>query len=140
MCIRDRYQLARLVAELSDEGTEHLRAHLDDLSDEVRHVIVATHVPPFEQACLYQGEPTSPDFLPHFCNPSLGAMLVDYIDAHPDREMTVLCGHTHDRAHCQPHERINVYTAGAEYEHPAAAGTIDIDPSGNVSLSVIEPE
>ena len=126
----DRAELARLVKRLADEGTGHLKRLLDGLDRETHHVILATHVPPFETACLHKGRPSGADFLPHFCNPSLGDMLVEHVEAHPGRRITVLAGHTHDRAFDQPHPQIDVHVAGAAYGAPAVEGAISIGLSG----------
>lgn len=125
-----RSDLATLVKHLSDEDTDNLRTRLIGLDETITHVIVGTHVPPFETACRYLGEPTETDHLPHFSNPSLGRVLIDHVEANPDRTVTVLCGHTHDEAFDQPHPQISVHVAGATYQRPEIAATVRVSNSG----------
>lgn len=134
----DRSELAELVEELADEGTAYIKNRLERLGDDVRDVIVATHVPPFEEAALYRGKQTDDDYLPHFTNPGLGAMLVKHAEEHPCRKITVLCGHTHHGAFVQPHPQIDVHVAHAEYRYPQAAGIVRIRDSGEVDVEVTE--
>ena len=130
----DRKELARLVRKLARECNEFLLSQLDRLGDDIQHVIVATHVPPFTEAALYEGVPSEPDFLPYFSNPGLGSMLVEHAERNPDRGLTVLCGHTHDLAFKQPHDQIDVHVAGAWYRYPSIAGFIHIDESGSLAV------
>ena len=59
-------------------------------------------------------------------------MIIEQADQHPDRHITVLCGHTHE----QPQPRINVYVADATYRHPQIAGIIEIDETtGDVAVA-----
>lgn len=134
----DRGELAELVKELADDGTAYLKSRLDGLGEDVRNVLVATHVPPFEEAALYQGKQTDDDHLPHFANPRMGVMLFDHVKEHPGRKLTVLCGHTHHRAFVQPHPQIDVHVAHAEYGAPRAAGIVRIEAAGEVDVEVTE--
>lgn len=123
-------QVAAKLAELGDESVAAIISQLNSLPETITEVVVATHIPPFEEACLFQGQPTSPDYLPYFCNLTMGAALIEHVEQHPNRHLTVLCGHTHDRAYCQPHERVIVHTAGADYGSPNVAGAVTVDNSG----------
>ena len=60
-----------------------------------RHVIVATHVPPFENAVFYKHRPADDQHLAHFCNLSVGVMLIRVLRAFPDRRVSVIAGHSH---------------------------------------------
>lgn len=131
----DRAELAQLVRKLAREGTQFLQGQLDGLGADIHHVIVATHVPPFTEAALYEGNPSEPDFLPHFSNPGLGRMLVEHVEKRPNRKLSVLCGHTHDVAFKQPNPRIKVHVAGAQYGAPRIAGFVEADDTGSPTLT-----
>ena len=131
----DRVELAQVVKQLADEGTKYLNRTLNNIDDNIHQVIVATHVPPFEEACLYQGEPTDPEFLPHFCNPSLGQMLVQHATENPGRKLTVLCGHTHNAAFAQPHPQIEVHVSRSEYHTPSVGGLVTVGKTGEVEVA-----
>ena len=49
-----------------------------------RHVIVVTHVPPFVEACWYQGQATLNEWTPHFSCKAVGDRLLKIADHHPD--------------------------------------------------------
>lgn len=60
-----------------------------------RHVVIATHTPPFPSAVKYAGKPCGPTHLPHFTNLSAGMAILGITRAFPKRQITVLSGHTH---------------------------------------------
>ncbi len=112
---RDR--LRRLNA-LGDEAADHFRAVLPEALDRFRRVIALTHVPPFREACWHRGQVSDDAWLPHFACKAVGEALVEAMAAHPDREMTVLCGHTHSPGEAQVLPNLRVLTGGAEYGRP----------------------
>ena len=42
-----------------------------------QHIILLTHVPPFKEACWYQGKPGNNDWLPFFTCKAIGDVLLD---------------------------------------------------------------
>ena len=80
-----------------------------------------THVPPFREACWHRGQISDDDWLPHFACRAVGEVLVEAMAAHPECEMTVLCGHTHSPGEAQVLPNLRVLTGGAEYGRPAGA-------------------
>ena len=81
-------------------------------------VIVLTHVPPFREACWHRGRVSDDEWLPHFACRAVGEALVEAMAAHPECEMTVLCGHTHSAGEAQVLPNLRVLTGGAEYGRP----------------------
>lgn len=108
---------ARLEA-LGVEAAETLRPQLEKALAAYPTVIVLTHVPPFEEACWYEGRISGADWLPGFTCRAMGDMLVNVTDAHPEREVTVLCGHTHSPGETRPLDNLLVITGGARYGEP----------------------
>ena len=47
--------------------------------------------------------------------------ILDIARQHPDKTITVLCGHTHHRTVYSPESNLKVQVAGAEYHHPQVA-------------------
>lgn len=91
------------------------------------NVIVATHVPPFAEAVWHQGLPSSPDFLPHFCNLSAGEAIRNAVSGFENRKITVLCGHTHSAAYYEDNASgITCHVAPAEYGNPQIANILEI--------------
>lgn len=108
----------RVLEQLGDEAAQHFRSVLPKALKRYKHVIVLTHVPPFPQASLYKGQPSNEHGLPHFCCQAVGEVLQKCMAAHPDAEMTVLCGHTHEAADVQILPNLRVLAGSAEYGHP----------------------
>jgi Icc protein len=114
-----RPQLLNVLQGLGDEAAEHLRAVLPDALARHRHVVVLTHVPPFREAAWYENHHCDDDFLPFFGCKATGDVLRQAMLAYPDRQMTVLCGHTHGAGQAQILPNLTVYTGGASYRCPA---------------------
>jgi Icc protein len=75
-------------------------------------LVVLTHVPPFAEACWYDGRPSEPNWLPWFTCIAVGEVLLDHARHHPDTTITVLCGHTHGRGEHRPLDNLLVRTGG----------------------------
>ena len=114
-----------VVRRLGEEAGEHLRASLADVR--TAEVIVLTHVPPFREAAWHEGKPSGDDWLPFFACRSTGDALLDESHSHPEREMLVLCGHTHGAGECQVLPNLRVLTGGAEYGRPAVERMIEVN-------------
>jgi Icc protein len=81
-------------------------------------VVVATHVPPFREACWYEGQISHDDWIPYFTCAAVGDVLHQAMLDHPDHTMTVLCGHTHGAGVADVLPNLRVLTGGAEYGAP----------------------
>ena len=114
----DREERLKVMQELADEASEHLKHALPKALKSHRHLVVVTHVPPFKEACRYDGKPSGNDWLPFFSCKVVGDVLKDIMGQHPTAEMTVLCGHTHGFAECQILPNLKVVTGIAEYGSP----------------------
>jgi hypothetical protein len=121
----ERRPLFEVLEKLGRESADYVREIAPKALAKAKNLIVATHVPPFIEASLYQNKPSQPDFAPHFVNVSLGGALLDIADAHLQSTITVLCGHTHHEAHCQPRPNLIIKVGGAEYGSPKIAQTLD---------------
>lgn len=83
-----------------------------------RHVMFATHVPPFAEATWHEGKQSSPDVLPYYTNKAMGYALNRWAGENPSRQLTTLCGHSHGRGQYQAATNHVVRTARAEYGEP----------------------
>jgi Icc protein len=115
----DRAELGRVLGRLGDESAAHLGRVLPAALERFEHVLVATHVPPFREACLHDGMVASDEFLPYFACRATGEVLREAAARHPRRRLTVLCGHTHCAGDYRPLPNLRVVTGGAEYGRPA---------------------
>jgi 3',5'-cyclic AMP phosphodiesterase CpdA len=108
----------RHLEALGDEAAGHVRRWLPEALATYPRVLFLTHVPPFREACWHQGRTSNDEWLPHFTCRAVGDALVEIAERHPDRQITVLCGHTHSSGQTSPRPNLVVHTGQAEYGQP----------------------
>jgi 3',5'-cyclic AMP phosphodiesterase CpdA len=118
-------RLAKMHA-LGHESAAYLRAVLPGALARFRHVVVATHVPPFRESCWHEGQVSNDDWLPFFTCKAVGDVLAEAMAAAPDRTMTVLCGHTHGGGETEILPTLRVLTGGARYGNPVVQRVIGV--------------
>lgn len=122
----DREERFRRLAALGDEAAAHFRQWLPEALANHERVIVLTHVPPFRDAAWHEGRTSDDEYLPHFASKAAGEVLLEMMASHPDRHLTVLCGHTHSPGVCQPAPNMMVKTGGARYGQPRLQEMVEI--------------
>lgn len=105
----------KLLHRLGDETADYFHKWLPQALAKYQHIFLLTHVPPFREACWYEGQISDDNFLPHFACKVAGDALLEIMRKHPDRHLTVLCGHTHGRGDVQILDNLRVLTGSAEY-------------------------
>jgi hypothetical protein len=118
-------RLSKLHA-LGDEAAAHFRSVLPAALARFRQVVVATHVPPFREACWHEGRVSGDDWLPFFTCKAAGDALAAAMAAAPDRRMTVLCGHTHGGGEALVLPNLRVLTGGARYGMPEVQRVLEV--------------
>ncbi|HLF93751.1 MAG TPA: metallophosphoesterase [Planctomycetota bacterium] len=111
---------------LGDEAAAHVREVLPKALDRFPKSILLTHVPPFREACWHQGKISDDDWLPYFTCRAVGEALLEVMRARPDRDLTVLCGHTHGAGTAEILPNLRVWTGGADYGHPRIERLIEL--------------
>jgi 3',5'-cyclic-AMP phosphodiesterase len=121
-------KLARwdVLKRLADEAADHLQSVLPLALAAHREVFVLTHVPPFLEACWHEGQLSNEQWLPHFTCDAVGQTILDVMRSHPEKRLTVLCGHTHGSGECNPLENVQVITGGAEYGKPQVTRVFEV--------------
>jgi len=119
-----------LLNSFGDQAAAYFKDILPDALKHYRHVIVLTHIPPFKEACWHEGEISADDWLPHFSCKAVGDVLRKFMSAYPDRQMTVLCGHTHSIGQVTILPNLLVKTGGAEYGSPMIQEILESDVNG----------
>lgn len=104
---------------LGAEAADYLRRLLPDALARYRHVLTLLHVPPFREACWHEGHISDEDWLPHFTCKAVGDLLHEAMRTQPERQMSVLCGHTHGAGEARILPNLHVKTGGAEYGSPS---------------------
>jgi Icc protein len=120
---RDRLeQLNRL----GDEAAAHMRRVLPPALERYEEVILLTHVPPFREACWHAGRISDDEWSPHFTCVAMGEALREIMADHPQRRLTVLCGHTHGCGEARIRENLLVLTGQAEYGKPEIQRVLEL--------------
>lgn len=94
-----------------------------------RHVIFATHVPPFHAASMdREGRRHDPAWAPWYVNLTMGAMLARLAlgVAAPGQTITVLCGHAHGGADVSIVTNLRVICGPAQYGKSTPARVLDL--------------
>lgn len=110
-------RLARLNA-LGDEAAAHIREVLPAAAARYQHIVFLTHVPPFREACVYDGKISDDNWMPHFSCKVAGGALRGVMTEHPACSLTVLCGHTHGSGSAQILPNLTTRTGAAAYGRP----------------------
>lgn len=108
----------RLLNRLGDDAAAYLRRELPSALNRWKRLVVLTHVPPFAEAAWHMGRRSDDNWLPHFSCKAVGDALREAAESRPDREITVLCGHTHSAGEVAVLPNLRVTTGGARYGEP----------------------
>ncbi|HEQ98241.1 MAG TPA: phosphoesterase [candidate division Zixibacteria bacterium] len=109
----------KLMQSLADRAADHFKINLPKACQEAENVILLTHVPPFREACWYNGKISDDDHQPYFASKIVGDTIREIMHEFPAHNLTVYCGHTHGGGKAQVLHNVKVYTAEAEYEKPS---------------------
>ena len=107
-----------MLQALANDAASHFEELLPRAFGNSRSVVLLTHVPPFRQACWHEGKISADDFLPYFASKVVGDVLLSVMEAHPDCNLRVFCGHTHGGGAADILPNLRVYTGGAQYGDP----------------------
>jgi len=117
-----------LLSRLGDQAARCLETALQRAIDHYTNIYLLTHVPPFKEACWHKGAPSDDDFLPHFACKAVGDILIRIMGSNSNKQLTVLCGHTHSEGRAQILPNLQVKTGRAIYGHPEIQEIIHIAP------------
>ena len=106
-----------LLNTLGQEEAHYLSEKLNT-DIEQPNILIVTHVPPYPEAHMYEGRPASNAYLPHFVCVSTGRVITEYAEANPNKQIKVICGHTHHYGRLVVNN-VTVEVSGAEYAKPS---------------------
>jgi 3',5'-cyclic-AMP phosphodiesterase len=112
---------------LGEEAAEHLKKNLIEALKTYDRVVILTHVPPFEESCLYEGLPADDHWTPHFVGKSTGNAIEAVMKENPDKQLLVLCGHSHWGQDIQILPNLRVVTGHSDLGIPNVQGLIFVD-------------
>jgi len=122
---RSTYPAFRKMERLGRESGGYFRRVLPHALASYRHVLIATHVPPFARAVRFDDQPCDQLQLPHYVNASAGAVIQRVGEHFPKTEITVLCGHTHHGNTVRIADNLEVRVGQARRGAPAIEDIID---------------
>lgn len=121
--------LLQKLQSLGQLGGDHIRMNLMLALEQYPHVVVLTHAPPFVEATWYQW--TTPELndphLPHFSCKAIGDVLLEIVPQYPNKQVTVLCGHTHWPGTAEILPNLTVMTGGATYGQPEIQQVFELE-------------
>ncbi|HXH55578.1 MAG TPA: metallophosphoesterase [Gammaproteobacteria bacterium] len=117
--VRGKFQLLKKMQELADMDAMQLQNDLDQaINKNPKRIIVLTHVPPFKEACIYNGQMSDENWLPYFSSKVMGDLLKRIAEQNPLIEFLILCGHTHSKSTYKPLDNLIINVGYAEYYQP----------------------
>lgn len=123
-----RLELQKKMQTLADMDAKALSVKLAQaIAAQAKHIIIATHVPPFKEACWHEGKLTNDDYLPFFSSKATGDVLMKIAKANENILFKVFSGHTHDAATVSILPNLIVKVGMAEYTRPSQQGVIDTE-------------
>jgi predicted phosphohydrolase len=93
-----RHELGKQLRAFGTAEARKLRGLLKKALVGAKTIVVATHVPPFIEACVYGGRTGDPDRTPFFACKATGDLLKQTAMDNPGVRFLVLSGHTHGGA------------------------------------------
>lgn len=122
----DKARRWEMLKALADESAANVEEKLIQAVDHYQSILLVTHVPPFREACWYEGQISNDEWAPHFTNKAMGDAILRVMDRFPHTHCTVLCGHTHGSGTAWLRPNLRVLTGGAEYGHPAITQVLNL--------------
>ena len=116
-----KFPLLDAMQKLADGDAEHLKNSVCEAIKKYQphKIVILTHVPPFRETCMHEGEMSNDDYLPFFSSKVLGDTLLELARQNTSIQFLVFSGHTHSDAYFQPLDNLTVRVGSAEYLHPA---------------------
>lgn len=116
-----RQELVTKLLYLGRQAAQEARTVLAEALAQYPRIVMATHYPPFHDACWHEGSTSNKEWLPWFTCKAMGELLLASAEEHPDTEILVLCGHTHSPGKVAIRPNLKVWTGEAQYGAPEIA-------------------
>lgn len=107
------------IKDLGQESADYFRRVLPLALSRHRHVLLATHVPPFTQGIRYDGKGCVWNRQPFFTNQTLGKLIWGISKRFPNRRIQVHAGHSHSAAAVTLRPNLSLSVAGARPGYPS---------------------
>ena len=104
--------------DVAMESANHFKFSLDLIYELYDQAILVTHVPPFPEVAFYNGNKCSTEWLPYMVSKISGDMLFSIMNQYKDKQLLVLCGHTHGAGEAQILPNLKVMAAESVFKFP----------------------
>jgi predicted phosphohydrolase len=124
----DRAFIYKEIQRLSKEGADYFETYLTEALKTHNKVYLATHVPPFQENSRGpDGKISGIDWMPCFSSRVIGEKLIEIMtrSENLNKELIVLCGHTHTYWLSKPTANVTCITGRARYGYPEVTRTIN---------------
>lgn len=120
LCTRNRQERLVRIKALADASADRMERLIGEAAalPGVEHIVVATHVAPWQGAAWHMGMPSDKEHQPFFSSRAMG-MAIERAAGQTDKRFTVLCGHSHSEGVHRPSQQITCETGAAEYRRPS---------------------
>ncbi len=120
---QNRSMQYKVIQKLAKEGADHIKKYLPLAFKNHDKVFYMQHVSPFAETSRGpDGKMSDPDWMPHFCSRQSGEAILQVMKKQPaDKQLTVLCGHSHTEAWDWPLPNVYCYCGPAQYGRPKVA-------------------
>lgn len=112
---------------LGEEAASYLSQQLIKAFETFERVVLLTHIPPFEESCLYEGVPAEGNWTPHFVGKATGEAIERVMKEYPNKQLLILCGHSHWGQDIQILPNLRVVTGHSELGIPNVQGLIYVN-------------
>lgn len=116
--VKDVDARLQVLNALGDESARKLEQALATVVQHFEHVIIVTHVPPFDTAAGNNGSAMAQLWIPWLGCAATGAVIERVAVEYPHVVFEVLSGHTHTERVVHPRPNIISRTGGATYRDP----------------------
>lgn len=124
--IYTRDGLFRKFNQLGLEYAEHIGKMIPKAAEQFENIYYLTHVPPFSECALFDGNPSPSYSVGFFCCVQAGEMFLNMKELFPNKNITVLAGHSHSKANLDI-DNLHVRVAGARYYKPDLFDVLEIE-------------
>jgi predicted phosphohydrolase len=116
----------RKLKDLGEESADYFRRVLPLALSRHKHVLLATHFPPFTQGIRYEGKGCVWNRQPYFANQALGNLIWGLSRRFSNRKIQVQAGHTHSAATVTLRTNLSMRVAGARPGSPSKGELLTI--------------
>lgn len=111
------------IQKLSQQGASHIKQYVTKAFVNHDKVFYVQHVSPFaETSCGPNKKMSDPDWMPHFCSRLTGEAIMEVMSKQPpEKQLIVLCGHSHTMAWHRPRPNVYCFCGAAKYGIPNVA-------------------